>query len=136
MKAIFALLLAMAAGVTLPSAASALELNCKMTDYGTAGRTSGLDSFVPRTAIHQISDTSSRIKGRKGKGTVEDLGSKLRIRYFGTLKDVGEAEVTYTYSRSTGRMTAVTRGLKSVQWEAEHPERAGKYIITGSCTAR
>lgn len=126
----------MATGLGLPSAAFALELNCVMSDYGTASPNSGLDRLVPRKAVHQISNTSSRIKGWKGNGTVEDLGSKLRIRYFGTLKDVGETEVTYTYSRSSGAMTARTRGMKTVQWEEDRPEKAGKYLIAGSCTER
>ena len=71
MKRFFALLVAFSAGVVLPSAVSALELHCTMTDYGTAKRTSGLDSLVPRKAVHQISDGSARIEGERELGRLK-----------------------------------------------------------------
>lgn len=126
---------ALAAAVSItPTFALGLELSCTMTDYGIGSLHKGLQQLVPAKSVHQLTDSSARTKGMRG--SVEQLGSKLKIRYFGTLQGVGETEVTYSYSRSSGAMVARTRGLKSFQWDQEYPERTGKYVITGSCTER
>lgn len=136
MKNFYRNLAAVAALCLSPALASGQELRCVMTDYGTASAKSGLTTLVPKKAVHKISGVTARLKGAKGIGNVEVAGSKVKIRYFGTLKDAGEVEVTYTFSTSSGTMTARTRALKAVQWEEDHPERAAKYLVTGTCTMR
>lgn len=125
-----------AALIVSPGLANALELRCTMLDYGNASRHKGIEQLVPGKSVHRLSESTSRTKGMKGQGTLEYNGNKLIITYIGKLADVGDAEVSYTYSRNTGVVVVRTRGLRAVQWEEDHPERAGKYLITGKCNER
>ncbi len=128
--------LAVVALACTASGASAYTLTCKITDYSAAGRHAGFKDFVPPVSTHHIDGPEAKMDGMSGRGAVDNLGAKTSIRYFGTLKNVGEAQVIYTYFESTGVLNVKTRGLRSVVWDQEFPERTGKYVVTGVCSKK
>jgi len=118
------------------AAAANFRLDCVMNNYGTARLVPGITAIVPQKAVHVVNATDVVIRDTQMHGTAEDAGSRIKLRYYGKLKGVGDVEVVYTYIKSSGRMSANTRALKVIQWEEDYPERAAKYVIAGQCQMR
>lgn len=121
--------------LALPVPANAVEitLTCDMTRYDS-GATSGIEALVPRHAVHRLVGTSAEILNTEFVGTADLAGSRITIRYEGSLKNIGEAEVVYTFVKSSGKMIAKTRGFRTKVWFDEDPELTGKHTISGQCT--
>ena len=120
--------------ICAPVDARTFTLTCDVTNYGDAGSTSGVESLVPRHSVHEVESSDAQIDGTSLIGTASDVGTRIKIRYVGQLKNIGDAEVIYTYIKSSGAMVARTRGLRTIPWDEFFPERTGQYIITGRCT--
>ncbi len=129
--AVLAAMLAFAASAQAQTAPT--ELTCEMTRYSGAGNSRDIRAIVPPRSQHIIDGSTAELRGTGAKGTVEDYGDRLEITYFDRLRRVGDVVIVYTYYRSTGRVSITTRGLRSMPWEEDYPERAGKFTISGLC---
>lgn len=129
--AVLSLMLAFAASTS--AQAAPFELTCEMTRYSGAGNQRDIRAIVPLRSQHVIDGSTAELRGTGAKGTVEDYGDRLEITYFDRLRRVGDVRIDYTYYRSTGRVSIRTRGLRSMPWEEDYPERAGKFTISGHC---
>lgn len=118
------------------TAGQAVTLTCEMGKYPPGSRSYELEKLVPPNSTQIISGDRSQLKETNSVGIVEETDSRIKLRYYGTLKDIGDTEVIYTLVKSTGLVIARTRGLRTIVWDNSYPERTGRFEITGKCTLK
>lgn len=137
MKLLASAISAMAVILTCASAnAQDRTLTCDMNDYGSAGNSPEVRKLVPPHGVHTIEGSTAQLEGTSMSGDSQGAGSRVKIRYVGQLKDIGDVAVVYTYIKPTGIMIAKTRSLRALAWEDYFPERMAEFIITGHCTSK
>jgi hypothetical protein len=128
-------LLAMAFSVQA-TAGQAVTLTCTMGKYPPGSRSYELEKLVPPNSTQIISGDRSQLKETNSVGIVEETDTRIKLRYYGTLKGIGDTEMIYTLVKSSGLIIARTKGLRLVPYDGSHPERTGRFEITGQCTIK
>ena len=107
-----------------------------MQAYPAGSNAVAIRNLVPVHSTHVIDGGVSTMHETGLIGQVDSQGARLKIKYFGEMKQLGDAEVIYTFLRSSGIVIARTRALRTVAWDDFFPERTGKYEISGTCAMK
>ncbi|MCB2137400.1 MAG: YceI family protein [Rhodobacteraceae bacterium] len=113
---------------------SSMTLRCKMARYGSVPAGSVIKRLVPPSLTISINGSRASISGVTQSAQVSDTGDRVKIRYVGSLGDIGPTNVFMTFIPKTGFLSVNTRAQRSIPWEEDFPERAGKFVISGSCS--
>ena len=132
---VLSVLLAMAFSVHA-TAGQAVTLTCAMGKYPPGSRSYELEKLVPPNSTQVISGDRSQLKETNSVGIVEETETRIKLRYYGTLKGIGDTEVIYTLVKPNGLVIVKTRGLRTIVWDTMYPERTGRFEITGQCTIK
>ena len=125
--------------IIICTAASAndFQLVCAMDTRIFGAREAGLESIVPAHATHVVKSLSAEITEISMVGRATNAGSRIKFTYSGTLEDVGDVIITYTYIKSTGAMIARTQAIRSTPWYGmQPPEKSGEFLINGHCVMK